>query len=218
MTPRSFFLSPELAEYVQASSTAPDEVAASLIERTAALGGVSQMQVAPDQGLILGLLTSAIAPALAVEIGTFTGYSSLSIARHLPAGGRLLCCDVSEEWTAIAREHWEAAGVDGVIDLRIAPALETLEALPADTVIDFAFIDADKTGYRAYYEQILPRLSDRGLIAVDNTLWGGQVLDAGDSSDDTAALREFNTFVAQDSRAEVVLATLGDGLTLIRRR
>lgn len=217
MTPRAFFLTDQLAQYVAASSTPPDPVVAQLIERTAALGGVSRMQVAPDQGLLLGMLASAIAPTLAVEVGTFTGLSSLAIARSLPADGRLLCCDVSEEYTAVAREHWELAGVADRIDLRIAPAIDTLRSLPEDTVVDFAFIDADKEGYHGYYEELVPRLSERGLIAIDNTLWSGTVVDDVDTSADTVALRAFNAHVAADPRTEVVLVTVGDGLTLIRR-
>jgi caffeoyl-CoA O-methyltransferase len=154
----------------------------------------------------------------AVEVGTFTGYSALCIARGLADDGRLLCCDVSEEWTAIGREAWKRAGVDGRIDLRIAPAIETLRALPTDEPIDLAFVDADKGGYAAYYEELLPRLRANGVILVDNTLWSGAVVDASRTDDDTEAIRAFNDMVAADERVESVILTIGDGLTLIRKR
>ena len=192
---RSFFLDELLHDYVMAHTTPADPVRRSLTEATAALGPWARMQVADDQAALLSALVSAIRPRLAVEIGTFTGSSSLAIARALPvrpSAGRLLCCDVSDEWTAIARRHWEAAGVDDRIDLVIAPAIDTLRALPADTVVDFAFIDADKTGYLAYYEQLVPRLSTHGLLAIDNVLWGGKVLDSSVDDADTVALRELN--------------------------
>ncbi len=217
MSPRTLGLSDELFQYVVDHSTAPDEVQRRLIERTAALGTVSQMQIAPDQGVLMGMLVATIAPSFAVEVGTFTGYSSLAIARALPDGGRLLCCDVSEEWTSIARAHWEAAGVADRIELRIGPALDTLRALPADQTVGFAFIDADKGGYVDYYEELLPRLADGGLIAVDNTLWSGAVVDEADTSPDTEAIRRFNDHVAADLRTDVVVVPVGDGLTLIRR-
>ena len=155
---RSFFLGEALHDYVLANTTAGDAVDESLSEATRELGGVARMQVAWDQGLFLSMLVSALRPRLAVEVGTFTGASSLAIARALPDGGRLLCCDVSEEWTAIARRHWKAGGVSDRIDLVIAPAIKTLRALPDDTPVDLAFIDADKTGYLAYYEELVPRL------------------------------------------------------------
>ena len=189
---RSFFLEESLHDYVLDNTTAGDAVDASLSAATRELGGVARMQVARDQGAFLSMLVSAVRPRLAVEVGTFTGTSSLAIARALPDGGRLLCCDVSEEWTAIARRHWEAAGVSDRIDLVIAPAIQTLRALADDTQVDFAFIDADKTGYLAYYEELVPRLSDHGLLVVDNVLWSGRVMDTSILDDDTVALREFN--------------------------
>jgi len=176
------------------------------------------MQIGIDQGAFMSILTSILRPKFALEIGTFTGYSALAIASALPDGGRLLCCDVSEEWTTIARTHWDMAGVSDRIDLRIAPAIETLGSLPADQAIDLAFIDADKTGYLAYYKEILPRLSPTGVILVDNTLWSGQVLDAQADDASTLALREFNKYVAGDQQCESVILTIGDGVTMIRRR
>ena len=168
--------------------------------------------------MFLSMLVSAVRPQMAVEVGTFTGTSSLAIARALPDGGRLLCCDVSEEWTAIARRHWEAGGVSDRIDLVIAPAIQTLRALPDDMPVDFAFIDADKTGYLAYYEELVPRLSDHGLLVVDNVLWSGRVMDPSVVDPDTVALREFNARVVTDDRVEVVMLSIGDGVSVVRRR
>ena len=215
---RSFFLGEDLHDYVLDHTTAGDDVDASLSETTGELGGVARMQVARDQGMFLSMLVSAVRPQLAIEVGTFTGTSSLAIARALPDGGRLLCCDVSEEWTAIARRHWEAAGVSDRIDLVIAPAIQTLRALPGDTPVDFAFIDADKTGYLAYYEELVPRLSDHGLLVVDNVLWSGRVMDPSADDDDTVALREFNARVVADDRVDVVMLSIGDGVSVVRRR
>ena len=215
---RSFFLEESLHDYVLDNTTAGDAVDASLSAATRELGGVARMQVARDQGAFLSMLVSAVRPRLAVEVGTFTGTSSLAIARALPDGGRLLCCDVSEEWTAIARRHWEAAGVSDRIDLVIAPAIQTLRSLADDTQVDFAFIDADKTGYLAYYEELVPRLSDHGILVVDNVLWSGRVMDPSVVDPDTVALREFNARVVTDDRVEVVMLSIGDGVTLVRRR
>ena len=217
MAPRSIGLDDALSAYVGAHSTPPDAVRRQLIERTEALGGVSGMQIAPEQGEFLTMLTALVGARFAVEVGTFTGYSSLSIASGLADGGRLLCCDVSTEWTDIAREHWALAGVDDHIDLRVAPAIETLRALPADTAVDFAFIDADKGGYLDYYEELLARLAPRGLICVDNTLWSGAVVDPDVHDADTEAIRRFNDHVAADVRTRQVIVPIGDGLTLIRR-
>jgi len=213
---RSFFLDEALDGYVQAHSPPVDDVQQSLIGATAALGPLARMQVAPDQAAFLAVLVAAVRPSFAVEVGTFTGFSSLAIARALPAGGRLLCCDVSTEWTDIARRHWAMDGVDDRIDLVVAPALETLRALPADQHVDFAFLDADKTGYLAYYEELVPRLSPHALIAVDNVLWSGRVLDAGAEDADTVALRAFNDHVIADDRVTSVLLSVGDGVNLIR--
>lgn len=215
---RSFFLGEALHDYVLAHTTAGDAVDGSLSDATRELGDAARMQVARDQGMFLSMLVSAVRPRLAVEVGTFTGASALAIARALPDGGRLLCCDVSEEWTAIARRHWEAAGVSDRIDLLIAPAIQTLRALPDDTPVDFAFIDADKTGYLAYYEELVPRLSDHGLLVVDNVLWSGRVMDPSVLDDDTVALREFNSRVVADDRVDVVMLSVGDGVSVVRRR
>jgi len=216
--PKSFHLSPGLHEYVVAHGTPPDEVQRSLIEETRALGGISMMQIAPEQGAFMTLLTRALGVRRAVEVGTFTGYSALCIARGLADGGRLLCCDVSEDWTAIARRHWARAGVADRIELRIAPAADTLRSLPPDPVVDLAFIDADKPGYPTYYEEILKRLRPGGLILVDNVLWMGRVAEASATDEHTEAIRRFNDLVAADSRVDCVMLPIADGLTLLRKR
>jgi caffeoyl-CoA O-methyltransferase len=216
--PKDFHLTPELHEYIVGHGTPPDSVQQALIEETRTLGGISIMQVAPEQGAFLTLITRLIGARRAIEVGTFTGYSSLCIARGLPEDGELLCCDVSEEWTSIGKRHWEKAGVASRIRLEIAPAAETLRALPEDPVVDLAFIDADKGGYLGYYEEILKRLRPGGLILVDNVLWGGSVVDASNQSDDTVAIRTFNDFVAQDDRVDCAMIPLSDGLTLARKR
>ena len=214
------FITDAIYEYAVAHSEPPDAVQEHLIEATKSTGGWSRMQIGPDQGAFMSILTAALQPRFVIEIGTFTGYSSLAVAKALPAGARMLCCDVSEEWTAIARDHWERAGVADRIELVIGPAADTLAGLPDDQEVDLAFIDADKTGYRAYYEALVPRLSDRGLILIDNTLWGGSVAHdpADDDDDDTVALRALNDYVVADPRTEVAQLTIGDGVTMIRRR
>jgi caffeoyl-CoA O-methyltransferase len=218
MTPKGIGLTADLHDYLVAHGSPPDEVQQALIERTQALGGVAQMQIAPEQGAFMTMLTRVLDVRFAVEVGTFTGYSALCIARGLPSGGHLLCCDVSEEWTAIAREHWARAGVDDRIELRIAPAVETLDALDSAQRIDLAFIDADKGNYGRYYEAILSRLSPRGVILVDNVLWGGAVIE--DSQDDASltAIRAFNDQVVADDRVDQVMLPIADGLTMITRR
>jgi caffeoyl-CoA O-methyltransferase len=217
--PKSFHLSAEIHEYLTSHSTPLDELQRELIAETAeATGGFARMQIAPEQGVFMGLLTKALGVRDAVEVGTFTGYSSLAVARALPADGRLLCCDVSEEWTAIARRYWERAGVADRVDLRIGPAADTLAALPAEPQFDLAFIDADKTGYLRYFEELVPRLRPGAVLLVDNVLWSGQVINASDTSDDTEALRAFNDHVVGDDRVECVMLAISDGLTFIRKR
>jgi caffeoyl-CoA O-methyltransferase len=176
------------------------------------------MQIAPEQGTFMNLLARSIGARFAVEIGTFTGYSAICIARALPPAGRLLCCDVSEEWTAIARHYWERAGVANRIVLEIAPAIETLRALPVNDPIDFAFIDADKTNYRVYYEEVLKRMRAGGLVLIDNVLWNGAVIDAKVQTDDTRAIRELNDFLATDDRIDMVMLPISDGLSICRKR
>jgi predicted O-methyltransferase YrrM len=211
-------LNPALYDYVVAHGHNSDPILAELAAETENLGPISMMQIAAEQGTLLSLLVRSIGARSAIEIGTFTGYSGLCIARALTADGKLLCCDVSEEWTAIARRTWAKAGVADRIDLQIRPALQTLESLPADQRFDFAFVDADKTSYRAYYEAILQRLRPNGLIVFDNVLWGGQVIDPAAQSDDTKALRELNDFIAGDNRVQAVMIAVADGLTIVRKR
>lgn len=215
---KAFFLTPELAHYVEAHTTKPDDVLAGLVERTRALGDVAGMQISPDQGALLTALTAMMGASLAIEVGTFTGYSSICIARGLAPGGRLVACDVSDEWTSIAREAWLAAGVADRIDLRLGPAAQTLAALPEEPVVDLAFVDADKGGYARYYELVLTRLRDGGVILVDNVLWSGRVADPDNAESDTVALREFNDMVVADPRVDVVMLAVADGLSLIRKR
>ncbi len=207
-----------LLSYMDAHSSPPDEVQRDLIAVTEALGDVGRMQIGAVQGSFMTMLVQLLQPRFAVEVGTFTGYSALAVARALPPGGRLLCCDVSEEWTAIARSHWQRAGVADRIDLRIAPALDTLRGLPPDSLIDFAFIDADKANYINYYEELRRRLSPRGVILVDNVLWGGGVAVAGQDDPTTEALRAFNAHVAADPRVQAAMLPVGDGLTVITHR
>lgn len=211
---KPFSLPEAMAPYLQSLNTPPDAGQAHLIDVAEGMpaGG---MKVSHDASVMLTVLVQAIRPAFAIEIGTFIGYSSLAIAKGLPDKGRLLCCDINDQWTKIAREQWAAAGVADRIELRLGPAIDTLRALPAEPLVDFAFIDADKTGYASYYEELLGRLSGHGVIAVDNTMWSGRVLDADDTSADTVALREFNELVARDERTVNVTVPIGDGITLI---
>jgi caffeoyl-CoA O-methyltransferase len=153
-----------------------------------------------------------------VEVGTFTGYSALCLARGLPADGRLLCCDINDNWVSVGRPFWERAGVADRIEVRLGPAAETLAALPPDPVIDLAFIDADKTGYAVYYEALLSRLRPNGVILVDNVLWGGRVLDRAARDADTVAIRAFNDQLVADERIDLVMIPVADGLTLARKR
>ncbi|MFN2376174.1 MAG: O-methyltransferase [Candidatus Binatia bacterium] len=216
--PKAFHLTPQIQKYVVDHSAPIDEVQLSLIAETEALGFISIMQISPEQGVFLEQLTRLLRAHRIIEVGTFTGYSALCFARALPSDGRLLCCDVSEEWTSIGRRHWEKAGVADRIELRLAPAAETLAALPVDETWDMAFIDADKSGYRIYYEEILKRLRPNGVILVDNVLWMGTVADPAMEGDDVAAIRAFNDFVVSDPRVDVVMLTVGDGLSLIRKK
>ena len=211
-------LTEPLYDYIVQHGHNGDPVLAELARETAALGPIAMMQIAPEQGTLMSILVRSIGARSAVEIGTFTGYSALCIARALPADGKLLCCDISEEWPKIARKYWAKAGLADRIDLRIAPAIETLRRLPNDHVIDFAFIDADKVAYRDYYEALMPRLRANGLIVFDNVLWMGQVLDTQSGSDDTRALQALNDFIARDDRVEAVMISVSDGLTIVRKR
>ena len=218
VAPKSFLLTHELADYLVSHGSPPDAVQLALIDETRGLGQISMMQIAPEQGAFLTILTQLIGAKSAVEVGTFTGYSSLCIARGLAAGGRLLCCDVSEEWTAVARRAWESAGVADRIELKIAPAADTLRALPETESIDLAFIDADKPGYPVYYEELLKRLRPNGVLLVDNVLWDGRVVQPDADDDNTKAIRAFNDMVAADDRVERVMLPNADGLTMCRKK
>jgi caffeoyl-CoA O-methyltransferase len=220
MSPRSFLLSDALASYVVGHSEPLDPVARALIERTAALGDVSGMQIGPDQFVVMGLLARITGARRAVEVGTFTGLSALAVARNLAPGGRLVCCDVSEEWTALGRSAWRDAGVDDRVELRIGPATETLagDLFGDDEPIDMAFVDADKGGYVAYHDLLVPRLRPGGVLAVDNTLWGGEVIEPDPSDANRTAIRAYNDHAAADDRVDTVILTVGDGLTLNVRR
>ena len=219
MTPRSEWLSTGLYEYLVAHCTPRDtvleELAAETLERYPADAG---MQIGHEQGAFMTVVTRLTGATRAVEVGTFTGYSSICLARGLADGGRLLCCDVSEEWTALARRYWDKAGVGDRIDLRLGPALDTLRALPADTTFDLAFIDADKTGYPAYWDEIVPRIRPGGILLIDNTLSHGAVVDPAAQSPNVRAIREFNEHAARDGRVEVTILPIGDGLTLAYKK
>jgi caffeoyl-CoA O-methyltransferase len=205
-------------EYLVSHTMPPDVVLRDLAEETAALGPVSIMQVAVEQGAFLTQLARLMGARRAVEVGTFTGYSSICIARGLADGGHLLCCDVSEEWTSMARRYWTRAGLDDRIELRLGPALDTLRALPRAPEIDLVFIDADKPGYVAYYEELLPRLRPNGLFVFDNVLWSGSVADPAAQDDNTRALRDLADHVCADGRVEAVMLAIADGLLLARKR
>jgi len=216
---RALGLSPELYEYLVAHGTPPDAVyeairADTLAEAPDAAG----MQIGPEQYALMTLLVRLVGVDLAVEVGTFTGSSSVAIASGLRPGGRLICCDVSDEWTRIARRHWRAAGLEDRIELRLGPALDTLRALPDEPLVDFAFIDADKAGYVDYYEALVPRLRPGGLLLVDNVLWKGRVVDPDDHDERTEAIRRFNAHARADERVDRVMLPVGDGLTLCRKR
>ena len=204
-----------LYEYIVNVGTRETAVQKELRAETAKLP-MGQMQIGPDQGALLQVLVRILRAKRCIEIGTFTGYSALTVALALPPNGKIICCDVSEEWTSIGRRYWKKAGVEKKISLRLGPALETLAGLKGK--FDFAFIDADKPNYWAYYERCLKLLRKGGLIAVDNTLWGGSVINPEKQSESTVALREFNKRVARDRRVDIALVPIGDGLTLATKR
>jgi predicted O-methyltransferase YrrM len=211
-------LRPGLHPYLVAHSTPPDALLRDLIAETAErFPQRVNLQVGPEQGTFMTMVASIMGARQAVEVGTFTGYSSLCLARGLAAGGRLICCDISDEWTSVARAYWQKAGLADRIELRLGPALDTLRALPAEPAIDLAFIDADKTGYIGYWEQIVPRLRRGGIVLVDNTFFHGQIFDAH-AGPDGRAIRDFNEHAVADDRMEVVMLPVGDGLTMAKKR
>jgi caffeoyl-CoA O-methyltransferase len=220
MANKTIGISEELAAYVVEVGTREPDVLARLREETAAIPQHG-MQIAPEEGAFLAMLAELTGARRCIEVGTFTGYSSTAVALALPEDGRLVCCDVSREWTALARKYWDEAGVTAKIDLRIAPAAETLDQLLADGeegTYDFAFVDADKTGYDGYYERLLRLVRPGGLIVFDNTLWGGEVLAENAEDADTRAIRALNAKLADDERITLCLLPVADGVTLARRR
>ena len=211
-------LSDALNEYVTAHSAHPDEVLRDLAAETARLFPEdADMQIGPGQGTFMTMLARLIGARSAIEVGTFTGYSSICIARGLAAGGRLRCFDVSAEFTAVARRYWQRAGLADQIELRLGPAADSLAGLDPGTRFDYAFVDADKTGYPRYWDLIVPLVRPGGLILVDNTLSHGRVVDDAEQGESVRAIREFNARALADHRTEVVLLPIGDGLTMARR-
>jgi len=220
MTNRTLSMNDSLYQYLLEHSLRESQLMRELREVTAQQEQ-SQMQIAPEQGQFMALLVELLDARRIIEVGTYTGYSALCMAQAMSGDGELVCCDLSEEWTRIARRFWRAAGVEERIRLRIAPALDTLDGLieRGETGrFDMAFIDADKVNYRNYYERCLVLLRRGGLLLFDNTLWGGAVADAGDQSEDTRALRELNDKLREDERVGISLVPIGDGLTLARKR
>lgn len=206
-----------MSDYVMAHTEPPDEVMAALIAETAGMPEVN-MQIGPDQAAFMTLLARSVNARRAIEIGTFTGLSALAVARGLREGGSLLCCDINAEWTAIGRRYWERAGVSDRIELRIGLAAQTLEALPEEPTYDFAFIDADKTGYAGYLAALYPRMQTNALVLLDNTLRSGRVLGGTETSAEDDAVIALNDELIADSRWETVLLAVADGLTLLRKR
>jgi len=219
MSSSNAFIDPGLYEYILSTTLRDDPLLSDLRRETARMseGG---MQISADQGQFMAMLVKLIGASRAIEVGVFTGYSSLSVARALPDDGRLVACDVSVEYTDIARRYWERAGVAGKIDLRIGPAVDTLDGLISGGetgTFDFAFIDADKGNYPRYYDRCLQLLRSGGLVLVDNALWGGRVADPERTDDTTAVIRELNGEAARDTRVEVSLLPIGDGILLARK-
>jgi predicted O-methyltransferase YrrM len=221
MSDRSIGLSETLHQYLLANSVREPEVLARLRQETDR-HPLSNMQISPEQGQLMGLLVQLIGAKKCLEIGVFTGYSSLSVAMNLPDDGRIVACDVSDEFTAIARKYWQLAGVSEKIDLQIAPALETLDRLLANGeagTFDFAFIDADKNNYAAYYDRCFQLIRQGGLILVDNVLWYGRVIDpAMDADKRTQAIKQINQQIYHDDRVQISLIPIGDGLTIARKK
>jgi O-methyltransferase len=213
--------SPDLLAYVRDVSLRDDQVLRELRETTALLPAGRAMQVMAEEGQLLALLVSLTAARTVVEIGTFTGYSALCMARALPTGGRLITCDITDRWPAIGADYWKRAGVADRIELRIADATETLTTLTAECgvdSVDLAFIDADKRNYRTYYEKILTLLRPGGLVVLDNTLFFGRVIDPAAQDPDTVAIRGINAFLRDDDRVEISLLPMADGITLARKK
>ncbi|MBB0247280.1 SAM-dependent methyltransferase [Streptomyces alkaliphilus] len=212
-------VNPALDDYLIAHATPADDVLRDLAEETRrSYPDLTSMQITQDEGALLALLVGLTGARRIIEVGTFTGYSALCMARALPSDGTLLACDVSEEWTSVARRHWERAGVADRIDLRLAPALETIRSLPDEETFDLAFIDADKVGYPDYWEALVPRMRRGGLLVLDNVLRSGKVVDPEARDEATEAIRRVNDTITADERVESVLLPVRDGVTLARRR
>jgi predicted O-methyltransferase YrrM len=218
MAGRAPFLPKKISRYIHQHAVREPQILRELRAATASLPNAG-MQIGADQGQFMALLVQAIGARNCLEIGTFTGYSALAVALALPEDGRIVCCDISEEWTAIGKPFWKKAGVERKIDLRIGPALRTLDEITKEKrIFDFVFIDADKTNYQNYYDACLPIVRRRGIIAVDNTLWSGWVADRNHDDADTMALRKFNDKLHHDERVEIALLPLGDGVTLALKK
>jgi caffeoyl-CoA O-methyltransferase len=211
-------VNPAVNDYLLLHCSPADEILRELAAETKQATSAAGMQISHDEGELLTMLVRLLGARNVVEVGVFTGYSSICIARGLAPGGRLLACDVSEEWTSIARRYWQRAGLSDLIDLRIAPAAETLRELPHDQTIDFAFIDADKIGYPTYYEELVARLRPGGMIALDNVLQDGRVLDETSQDESAVVMRGLNDAIARDERVDSVMLPVRDGVTLVRRR
>ena len=215
---RSHYIDPKIDDYSAAHSTGPNEYQRTLQQVTSEkTGRAAGMQIGDDQAVLMEMLVRAMGVKRAIEIGTFTGYSALAVAMGLVPDGQLLCCDVSEDWGAIARDAWQQAGVSDRVELRIGPGLDTLRSLPSDELFDFAFIDADKTGYANYYEEVLRRLRPGGLILLDNMLQGGRVVDPSSDDESVTAIRSLNDAIAEDPRVKVVLLPIGDGVSFVQK-
>jgi predicted O-methyltransferase YrrM len=219
MSRRTEQISLHLNAYLCAHSTPPDVLLRDLANETAYLyPNETGLQIPPEQGTFMTMTAQLCSAATALEVGTFTGYSSICIARGLTEDGHLICCDINEEWTSLAKKYWEKAGLAGKIELRLGPAIDTLRALPRTEQFDLAFIDADKGGYLGYWREIVPRVKPGGLIMVDNTFSHGRVIDAGNDNPIVIAIRDFNDHAAADERVDLVMLPVGDGLTLARKK
>lgn len=211
-------LAPGLHEYLVSHSTPPDGLLRDLIAETAErFPGNVTLQIGPEQGTFMTMLASMMGARQVIEVGTFTGYSSICLARGMAPDGRLICCDINQEWTSLARIYWQKAGLADRIELRLGPALDTLRSLPQQASLDLAFIDADKTGYASYWDQIVPRMRPGGMILVDNTLLHGRIFQP-DPDPDALAIRGFNERVLADDRVVLAMLPVGDGLTLARKK
>lgn len=208
----------ELAAYIAAHAGGRDDALLDVERETAELGSLANMQTSPEQAALLELLARAIGARKAIEIGTFTGYGAIRIARGLAPGGSLLCCELEPRWADVARRNLDRAGIGDRVEIRVAPALETLRALPAERAFDLAYLDADKTGYPAYYDELVPRLRPGGLLGIDNVLMSGRVLNPAEDDEGARAVAELSDRITRDERVDSVMLGMVDGLTLVRRR